>query len=138
MTILQLPSDRYASSRLSIDIFVFTLGSIGSCGYNGEDCTLVETTLVNSIYGSSTDISLISPYVLRHLSLSSFYPETDCPWNLITHRHKFSVETTFKYVGGCDDDGATCASASCNTAFHAFDDWYTQVACTTDDVRGSS
>lgn len=36
----------------------------GSCGDNGEGCTLVETTLVNPTTpgsGSSTDISLIPP-----------------------------------------------------------------------------
>lgn len=37
------------------------------CGANGEGCTMVETTLVNPTSpgsGSSTDITLISPYVL--------------------------------------------------------------------------
>jgi hypothetical protein len=38
--------------------------STGSCGFNGEGCTLVETTLLNATTdgsGSSTDISLIPP-----------------------------------------------------------------------------
>ena len=48
----------------------------GRCGDNGEGCTLLETTLVNPTSpgsGSSSDISLIPPYVvlatLRALSL---------------------------------------------------------------------
>ena len=37
----------------------------GGCGFNGEGCTLIETTLVNPTSpgsGSSTDISLIPPH----------------------------------------------------------------------------
>ncbi|KAJ3773563.1 hypothetical protein FB446DRAFT_641399, partial [Lentinula raphanica] len=36
------------------------------CGADGEGCTMVETTLVNPTtprFGSSTDITLIPPYV---------------------------------------------------------------------------
>ncbi|KAF9026615.1 hypothetical protein BDZ89DRAFT_1039897 [Hymenopellis radicata] len=36
----------------------------GGCGFNGDSCTLVETTLINPTSagaGSSTDISLIAP-----------------------------------------------------------------------------
>ncbi|KAJ7476630.1 glycopeptide [Mycena latifolia] len=37
----------------------------GDCGFNGENCIIVETTLVNPTTagsGSSTDLSLIKPY----------------------------------------------------------------------------
>lgn len=43
-----------------------TIVSLGGCGFNGEGCTLIETTLINPTSpgsGSSTDISLIPPYV---------------------------------------------------------------------------
>ncbi|EIM86539.1 glycopeptide [Stereum hirsutum FP-91666 SS1] len=81
----------------------------GSCGDNGENCTLVETTLLNSIWGSSTDISLISP-------------------------HKFNEKTSFQYTNGCEDDGATCTDEDCKDAFHAFYETFVQVACTADNV----
>jgi rRNA maturation protein Nop10 len=58
----------------------------GACGFNGENCSLLETTLVNptcSGCGSSTDVSLISP-------------------------HKFSVTTGFGYYNGCDGVGNDC------------------------------
>ncbi|KAJ6559435.1 glycopeptide [Mycena vulgaris] len=51
----------------------------GGCGFNGEGCTIVETTLRNGF--SSTDISLIPP-------------------------HAFSVTTGFGYYNGCDGAGA--------------------------------
>ena len=38
---------------------------LGKCGFNGDGCTLIETTLVNPTApgsGSSTDISLIPPH----------------------------------------------------------------------------
>ena len=43
---------------------MLTATPAGSCGDNGEGCTLIETTLVNPTSpgsGSSTDISLIPP-----------------------------------------------------------------------------
>ncbi|KAG5352145.1 hypothetical protein C0989_003562 [Termitomyces sp. Mn162] len=60
----------------------------GACGFNGESCTLVETTLVNPNpskpgSGSSTDISLIPP-------------------------HAFSVASGFSYFNGCNGAGADC------------------------------
>ncbi|KAI5118437.1 hypothetical protein M0805_009715 [Coniferiporia weirii] len=85
----------------------------GSCGFNGEGCTLIETTLQNPTSpgsGSSTDISLISP-------------------------HAFSVTTGFGYYNGCDGSGADCTSASCSTAFHSSGDTQVQVACQSDNVN---
>jgi len=86
----------------------------GSCGLNGEGCTLIETTLVNpttSGSGSSTDISLIPP-------------------------HTFSVTSGFGYFGAaaCDGLGADCTNANCNTAFHMPNDTQVQVACQADNV----
>ncbi|KAF9465154.1 glycopeptide [Collybia nuda] len=85
----------------------------GSCGLNGEGCTLIETTLTNPTSagsGSSTDISLIAP-------------------------HTFSVTSGFNYFNGCDGAGHTCDNASCNTAFHNPGDTGVQVACQTNDVN---
>ncbi|KAF9523719.1 Glp-like protein [Crepidotus variabilis] len=87
----------------------------GSCGFNGDGCTLVETTLVNPTCagcGSSTDVSLIPP-------------------------HKFSVTSGFGYYNGCDGVGADCTSASCppTSAFHKTDDYGAQRACQTNDVN---
>ncbi|KAH9485788.1 hypothetical protein JR316_0002703 [Psilocybe cubensis] len=85
----------------------------GNCGFNGEGCTLVETTLINPTSpgsGSSTDISLIPP-------------------------HSFSVTSGFGYFNGCDGAGANCASANCNTAFHNPNDNQVQVACQSNNVN---
>ncbi|VDC07139.1 unnamed protein product [Peniophora sp. CBMAI 1063] len=85
----------------------------GSCGFNGESCTLIETTLVNPTVpggGSSTDISLIAP-------------------------HTFSVTTGFGYYNGCNGAGADCTNANCPTAFHNPNDNQVQVSCQTDNVN---
>ncbi|TBU24836.1 hypothetical protein BD311DRAFT_765865 [Dichomitus squalens] len=85
----------------------------GSCGLNGEGCTLIETTLQNPTTpgsGSSSDISLIPP-------------------------HTFSVTSGFGYFGGCDGAGADCTSADCSTAFHNPDDTWVQVACQINNVN---
>ena len=84
----------------------------GNCGFNGENCLLVETTLVNPTCagcGSSTDLSLIAP-------------------------HAFSVTTGFGYYNGCDGAGANCDNANCNTAFHQPSDTQVQVQCETNNV----
>ncbi|KAJ7476597.1 glycopeptide [Mycena latifolia] len=87
----------------------------GNCGFNGENCIIVETTLVNPTTpgsGSSTDLSLIKP-------------------------HKFSVKTGFKYFNGCHG-GADCTNpkepAHC-PAFHHPKDTGVQVACQADNVN---
>ncbi|KAF9478126.1 hypothetical protein BDN70DRAFT_922134 [Pholiota conissans] len=85
----------------------------GSCGFNGEGCTLIETTLVNPTSpgsGSSTDISLIPP-------------------------HSFSVTSGFGYFNGCDKSGADCTNANCPTAFHQSNDNQVQVACQANNVN---
>ncbi|KAI1792176.1 hypothetical protein LXA43DRAFT_364350 [Ganoderma leucocontextum] len=85
----------------------------GNCGFNGDGCTLVETTLVNPTApgsGSSTDISLIPP-------------------------HAFSVTSGFGYYNGCEGTGADCNSGSCSTAFFQPDDTHVQVACQNNDVN---
>ncbi|KAI0793215.1 hypothetical protein C8Q75DRAFT_791641 [Abortiporus biennis] len=87
-----------------------------NCGFNGENCAIVEFTLNNPTCagcGSSTDISLISP-------------------------HGFNVETGFSYFGGCDGSGATCNSGSCSSAFFKPDDNQVQVACQDNNVRQHS
>ncbi|KAF8179525.1 hypothetical protein K438DRAFT_1768887 [Mycena galopus ATCC 62051] len=102
----------------------------GNCGFNGERCTLVETTLKNPTTpgsGSSTDLSLIPP-------------------------HAFSVTTGFGYLGACAPAGADCefpstiprssllkdrtgTSATCTTAFHKSTDTHVQVACQADNAN---
>ncbi|KAF7367960.1 Glycopeptide [Mycena sanguinolenta] len=79
----------------------------GGCGFNGEGCTMVETTLVNPTTagsGSSTDITLIPP-------------------------HAFSVTTGFG-LSACIGN-----NANCNTAFHVSTDTYVQVACQQDNAN---
>jgi len=85
----------------------------GSCGFNGENCTLLELTMTNPVAvggGSSADISLITP-------------------------HTFSVATSIEFYGGCDGVGTTCDSAGCNTAFRQPDDTWVQVACQANDAN---
>ncbi|KAJ7938973.1 hypothetical protein B0H13DRAFT_1499779, partial [Mycena leptocephala] len=72
--------------------------SAPACGFNGEGCTLIETSLANPTHGgpgsgSSSDISLIPPYV------------------------QFLV--TFVYFNGCDGQGAECLQDDCPMAFHS-------------------
>ncbi|TDL18839.1 hypothetical protein BD410DRAFT_792836 [Rickenella mellea] len=69
----------------------------GKCGFNGENCTIVETTLVNAGFGSEADISLIPP-------------------------HSFSVPVAFAYTNGCDGVGRNCPTANCAQAFHTPND----------------
>ncbi|KAI0266973.1 hypothetical protein BC834DRAFT_822858 [Gloeopeniophorella convolvens] len=87
----------------------------GNCGLNGENCSLLEFNLNNPApgcegCGSSTDISLIDP-------------------------HALNVPVAFEYVDGCNGQGNSCSTPDCAGAFHNPDDWQTQVACQTDNVR---
>ncbi|KAJ6460273.1 hypothetical protein C8R45DRAFT_912773 [Mycena sanguinolenta] len=89
------------------------VSSSGGCGFNGEGCTMIETTLKNPSTagsGSSTDITLIPP-------------------------HSFSVTTGFGYYGVCAPAGADCNNANCNTAFHVSTDTFVQVACQQDNAN---
>ncbi|KZT72183.1 hypothetical protein DAEQUDRAFT_61027 [Daedalea quercina L-15889] len=82
------------------------------CGYNGEDCTLMEMTITNPTCagcGSSADISLISP-------------------------HSFSYWTSFAYFDGCDNTGANCPASGCSAAFYYSDETQVQVACQAENV----
>ncbi|KAM5544754.1 hypothetical protein V8D89_001652 [Ganoderma adspersum] len=84
----------------------------GNCGFNGDECTLIETTLVNVAPGnggSSSDISLIPP-------------------------HKFSVTSGFGYFNGCEGAGADCTFQGCTTAFYTPTDTWVQVPCQVDNV----
>ncbi|KAG8703059.1 hypothetical protein FRC08_003094 [Ceratobasidium sp. 394] len=87
----------------------------GNCGFNGENCSLLETTLKNPDCpgcGSSTDVSLIPP-------------------------HSFSVTTGFGYYGGCDGVGNDCTSADCcpGGAFCTPTDYESQRQCQDNDVN---
>lgn len=90
---------------------------LGPCGFNGDGCLTLETTLKNPTCpgcGSSTDLTLIPP-------------------------HKFHVKTGFQYKKGCDGQGATCAGQDCGTrnAFFKTDDYTAQRQCETDNVSFS-
>ncbi|KAJ7848804.1 glycopeptide [Mycena leptocephala] len=86
-----------------------------ACGFNGEGCTLIETSLANPTAespgsGSSTDISLITP-------------------------HNFVVPVAFRYFNGCDGEGAECClQDSCPMAFRSPNDTWVQVSCQEKDV----
>ncbi|KAI6133814.1 hypothetical protein EV401DRAFT_1576069 [Pisolithus croceorrhizus] len=86
----------------------------GYCNTNGENCTLMEMTLINPTCagcGSSADISLISPHV-------------------------YNVETSFSYYNGCDGVGQTCASPNCTqNAFFVPTDNFVQKECQAEDVN---
>ncbi|KAN0101273.1 hypothetical protein V8E55_001257 [Tylopilus felleus] len=87
---------------------------LGPCNTNGENCVLLETTLINPTCagcGSSTDISLIPP-------------------------HAYNVETSFAYYNGCDGQGQTCSGPNCtSSAFFASNDNFVQVECQITNVR---
>jgi len=85
----------------------------GGCGFNGENCTLLELTMTNPVVvggGSSADISLITP-------------------------HTFSVPSSLAFYDGCDGVNATCDSPSCSAAFRAPDDTWVQIACQENNVN---
>nr|VWO99939.1 Cyclopropane-fatty-acyl-phospholipid syntahse (Cyclopropane-fatty-acyl-phospholipid_synthase) [Ganoderma boninense] len=86
----------------------------GSCGFNGEGCTLIETTLMNPVgppgLGSGADINLIPP-------------------------HTFSVALGFAYFDGCDGVGAYCNDPACPAAAHSANDSFLQVQCQEDNVN---
>ncbi|KAG6836316.1 hypothetical protein H0H93_009236 [Arthromyces matolae] len=72
----------------------------GYCNYNGENCTLLETTLNNPSIpggGSSTDISLIDPYYNGCDGAGADCTDADC----LTAFRK--AEDTFVQVG-CEEN----------------------------------
>ncbi|KAJ7646260.1 Glp-like protein [Mycena polygramma] len=103
----------------------------GGCGLNGEGCTLIETSLVNPTTdgsGSSTDISLIPPSVLR-------FWDTPAKTDLFLPNHAFSVTSGFGYLNGCQPAGADCNNPNCPTAFHQSGDTGVQVPCQLDNAN---
>ncbi|KAJ6461424.1 hypothetical protein C8R45DRAFT_1108656 [Mycena sanguinolenta] len=85
----------------------------GSCGLYGQNCTVVEITLMNPTTpgtGSICDISLIPP-------------------------HAFSLTTGFDYLGACSGAGADCTNPYCTTAFKEPTDHSEAVACQADDAN---
>lgn len=120
--------------------------SIGGCNFNGENCTLLETTLINPSCagcGSSSDISLIKPSVFLKASARAVFK------HILFNSHAFSVATGFRYDKGCAGSGANCkwirqssetylfihiplnqgGSPNCPSAFRESTDTYVQVAC---------
>ncbi|KAJ7844020.1 glycopeptide [Mycena olivaceomarginata] len=86
---------------------------------NGEGCTLLETSLVNPTpgdpgSGSSSDISLIPPYV--------------CPWLPFSD----SITLLCRYFNGCDGQGA---EYDCPMAFHSPNETWVQVSCQDQDAN---
>ncbi|KIP10569.1 hypothetical protein PHLGIDRAFT_219719 [Phlebiopsis gigantea 11061_1 CR5-6] len=63
----------------------------GSCGYNGEGCTVIKLNLENPTTlgtGSSAEISISPP-------------------------HAFSVPSGFGFTNGCEGIGGDCTTANC-------------------------
>ncbi|EJU05206.1 hypothetical protein DACRYDRAFT_19782 [Dacryopinax primogenitus] len=83
----------------------------GSCGLNGEGCSMVELSLINS-QTSTADVTLIPP-------------------------HTFSVTTGFQFYGVCPGVGADCTSANCcpDNAFCTPTDYTAQRYCNEDNVN---
>ncbi|KAF5309383.1 hypothetical protein D9619_012484 [Psilocybe cf. subviscida] len=85
----------------------------GNCGFAGEGCTVVQTTLKNPTSpgdGSLTAISLILP-------------------------NSFSVATGFGYFNGCDGAGADCTNAECRLPFLNPNITTLQVPCQSNNVN---
>ncbi|KAG8220636.1 hypothetical protein J3R82DRAFT_2902 [Butyriboletus roseoflavus] len=82
----------------------------GQCGPNGENCSLLEMTLINDNY-TTTDISLIPS-------------------------HQYNVETSFSYYNGCDGVGKDCNNPNCgtNNAFYGSTDYTAQAYCSLNNV----
>ncbi|KZT53965.1 Glp-like protein [Calocera cornea HHB12733] len=86
----------------------------GSCGFNGEGCTMVELSLYNPDTNngmiSSADVTLIPP-------------------------HAFSVTSGFGFYNGCDGTGNDCNAGCCPTgAFCQPTDYQAQRQCSSDNV----
>ncbi|THU85067.1 glycopeptide [Dendrothele bispora CBS 962.96] len=93
--------------------FAIAYRTIGTCGFHGEGCTLIETTLRNPTCpgcGSGTDINLIPPKI-------------------------FLLILYFSYFNGCDGVKRNCKFANCVEAFHTPDDGGIQTVCQADDVN---
>ncbi|KAK7457805.1 hypothetical protein VKT23_010147 [Stygiomarasmius scandens] len=93
----------------------FAFLQTGDCGTNGENCMLIEITLMNpnSItagLASSADITLISP-------------------------HSFNVPAGFAFFNGCDGVGQACSNPSCPSAFHSPSDNQVVTVCQSKDVN---
>ncbi|KAJ7904169.1 Glp-like protein [Mycena leptocephala] len=106
-TLIQGPNVLSRGGRTDFTINGPLIGAIaylqtGGCGFNGEGCTLVETTLRDGF--SSTDLSLIPP-------------------------HSFSVTSGFGYFNGCNGAGADCTGPNCPAAFESPDQTFKQVGC---------
>ncbi|KAK7462976.1 hypothetical protein VKT23_007557 [Stygiomarasmius scandens] len=89
----------------------FTAGTVflqtGNCGSRGENCTLIEMALQNSV--SAADISLIPP-------------------------SSFNVPVYFEFTNGCNGTNETCSNENCDTAFHSPTDDQATLICQDDDV----
>ncbi|KAF7368078.1 Glycopeptide [Mycena sanguinolenta] len=120
----------------------------GNCGFNGEGCTLVETTLKNPTTpgsGSSTDISPHSSPTHSRLPPASSKPQLhlviDSPHILpvvmlvlalqlaltVSSFHYFLLFKFFNHSVG--------KNAKCKTAFHKSTDTGVQVACQADNAN---
>ncbi|KEP54726.1 glycopeptide protein [Rhizoctonia solani 123E] len=120
--VLSTGADYVSNGPLVAAIAYLQTGSCGGwaqppyySGFNGERCSLLETTLKNPNCpgcGSSTDVSLIPPL-------------------------RFSVTTGFGYYNGCDGTGNICRSAGCcpGGAFCKTDDYQSQRQCQANDVN---
>jgi len=68
----------------------------GSCGLNGEGCTIVNITLQNPTTSPGSG---------------------SCTAIVLDSVHNFSVTTGFGYFNGCDGEGQDCTNPNCPAAF---------------------
>ena len=78
----------------------------GTCGLNGNNCTLIDTTLENVSPGVTGSVTSINT--------------NGSSW--------FNVPVSYSYYNGCDGTGAKCSSLIIGCLF-------TQKTCTADDVN---
>ncbi|KAH9969317.1 hypothetical protein BGW80DRAFT_1176971, partial [Lactifluus volemus] len=82
----------------------------GPCGFNGEQCLLVEINLNNPG----------CPGCGSFADMSSFHRTADgnCSW-----------------INGCDGQGVSCSTPDCLTAYHESNNNQVLISCQTDNVR---
>ncbi|KAL5507064.1 hypothetical protein ACEPAH_6520 [Sanghuangporus vaninii] len=100
-----------SNGSLESAIVYLNNGANGECSHDGNQCSMVEITLLNGKDGKSSqaDITLIG-------------------------EHTFSDPIGFEYTDGCPGLGAYCGETGCNTAYHVSDDDCVLVGCAADNA----
>ncbi|OCB90331.1 hypothetical protein A7U60_g2430 [Sanghuangporus baumii] len=100
-----------SNGALESAIVYLNNGANGECSHDGNQCSMVEITLLNGEDGKSSqaDISLID-------------------------EHTFSDPIGFEYTDGCSGLGAYCGESGCNTAYYVSNDDCVLVGCAADNA----